>query len=135
MIKLTEEQKQLLKSQEWEEEEDGTWVLYAQFAGGIHTLKTQEHALEEIESIQISKKHNEQMDNYYKKKKENDLDRLILKNGIVTCDNSFNLKYVVELNLGEIQDLISLTNEYNTQRYIGYAILEKLKQLHANKSS
>jgi hypothetical protein len=127
MIKLTAEQKQLLESQEWEEQDDGTWLLFAQFAGGVQELKTQEHALEEIESINISLKFKENQENFWKKKKEEDDKKLILNSDMLPDD-----KFSIVLNVSEIKKLKDLFGSENLPRYIGSKILEKLND---NKSS
>ena len=62
-------------------------------------------------------------------------DKLVSDIKIITCDDSFNLKIQVELNVEYIQDLISLTNVHSTELLIGQSILEKLAQLNDNKSS
>lgn len=134
MIKLSEEQKQLLIDDDWTPLSNGGWMKY-DYNGYYISLNTEEEILEEVETLEIQKKHALQYDEYVKRKQAKNIDSLVSKCLVNTTDDSFILKLNVELNYEEIQDLLSLTGQHCTETYIGWAILEKLKQLNDNKSS
>lgn len=134
MINLSEEQKQLLIDADWTPRTNGGWMKY-DYNGYYVSLNTEEEILEEVETLEIQKTHALQYDEYCKRRKSKKFDSLVSKCVVNTTDGSFILKLNVELNYEEIQDLLNLTGIHNTETYIGWAILEKLKQINDNKSS